>query len=1109
MEEFKSAYPLIHNKAISPRFVTPTLKRPRLLDWLTEHRECRALVIAAGAGYGKTTLLWQWEQTVDFPCYWYKLDRNDRDWTLHISYLVEAVSQHHPGFGRRAHSILRQMGGPGSSRPGVTAFLLAEMHERLHEPCTFIIDDWQYVASVTEVRGLWNQILRDAPPTCRFIFLSRGKPHLQFARFKTHGGYAELRTDDLRLTEPEITELFRDVYSDPLTENEAAELERRTEGWAASLQLVEVSLRERKSQEDRQALIESITATSDSDLFQFLAEEVLDQQTTETRNFLLSTSILQQMTPDLAERLTGVTDGTRRLMQLEHAGLFTYRLDEARYRYHGLFRDFLERQLLEERSESEVTSLHIHAASYFETSSQWPEAIYHYLRAGLQTQAARLIARYGEEVAGEGRLGLADEWLEQLPAKTIRDNARLSLLHGETLGIRGQFEDGLAALQRAKSFFARKGDQRMQALALMKESSVFHVWGRPDAAHSAAKDGLALAPAEDRVLRLRLQGNIAITSLRLYAPLGQALETITRLTAQAAEMGLDHYEAIGLHNTGDLQLEMGDVPRAVKALERAADYWKQLPPNPFSDNYNLTRAYLATGDVGSATEAARFGVARTRNWRPPNTEALCGLSMALLAQGDYEEAVETLRPIVLNHNVGTAADTARIRYLEAAYLRGDLDPECRMVLELLKEGPSDPRLATLREPVIALLDHTLGDCDDNCAERSIAVAATWAERGACLGPVSTALKVAPLLISHGRKDAEGRAAQAILDAIGHGFGQLLRPWLRPLEPHAAALCSVGGNALLARLVNLDSDHWLPLLSTVDWARMPRAGVEDLRAVIERKATRDTTAALAQLPDADFGVLRHALTHRQATRFFLRSMGGLELRKGSWSGMRVRMRRRRTRSLLGLLAAHGSTPVSREVVLELLWPDSDPAAAVNSLNQTLFQLRREIDPDYRNGHSPEYVVSTTDWLQLDSDLVKIDWQEILRKASHASAVGSTEQFAAFVSEVVDGEFLLEARYEDWSAPHRQRVHESVREALLTIAQDTSRPPLARLRLCRAAILLDEFDELAHVALARAMADSGRRPAAIALLRQFAKRLKDEFDEAPSDDLAHAAGLVKSQ
>ncbi len=614
MEEYKSAYPLIHNKVISPRFVTPTLRRQRLLDWLTAHSECRALVIAADAGYGKTTLLWQWEQTVDFPVYWYKLDRNDRDWTLHISYLVEAVSQHHPGFGRRAHSVLRQMGGPGSSRPGVAAFLLAEMHERLREPCTFIIDDWQYVASVTEVRGLWNQILRDAPSTCRFVFASRGKPHLQFARFKTHGGYDELRTNDLRMTEAEITELFQDVYRDPLTPAEASELDRRTEGWAASLQLVEVSLRERKTPEERQALIESITATTDTDLFTFLAEEVLEQQPEETRGFLLATSILQQITPELAERLAGVVDGTRRLMQLEQAGLFTYRLDESRYRYHGLFRDFLENRLGEERSQAEVTSLHIHAASYYETTSQWPEAIYHYLRAGLQTQAARLISRYGEEAVGEGRLGLVDEWLQELPERAIRGNARLSLLHGESLGIRGEFARAQAALQRARDFFERKGDRRMEALALLKESSVLNRWGRPDAALLHCSSGSRrLRPPTIALIRLRLEGNVAITSLWLYRPLTDALQALIRLTAEASRTWVSTTTPpLELHNRRALQLEIGDIAKAVKSLERAAEFWQQLPPNPFADNYNLVRAYLAAGSCRRALDTARLGELRTQ-----------------------------------------------------------------------------------------------------------------------------------------------------------------------------------------------------------------------------------------------------------------------------------------------------------------------------------------------------------------------------------------------------------------------------------------------------------------------------------------------------------------
>ena len=172
MSDNNVAYPLILNKVASPRYATPVLRRSRLLTWLSEVSSCRAVVIAADAGYGKTHLSVGWGTGVDFPCYWYKLDRTDRDWTFHISYLIEAIGKRHRGFGQRANSMLQQMGGPGSSQPGVAAYLLAERCTRLSpRPFTFFIDDWQYVNSVTEVRGLWNQILRDAPPTCRFIFL--------------------------------------------------------------------------------------------------------------------------------------------------------------------------------------------------------------------------------------------------------------------------------------------------------------------------------------------------------------------------------------------------------------------------------------------------------------------------------------------------------------------------------------------------------------------------------------------------------------------------------------------------------------------------------------------------------------------------------------------------------------------------------------------------------------------------------------------------------------------------------------------------------------------------------------------------------------------------
>jgi ATP/maltotriose-dependent transcriptional regulator MalT/DNA-binding SARP family transcriptional activator len=1105
MEELKSTYPLIHNKVTSPRYVTPTLRRARLVDWLTAHAEARALVIAADAGYGKTTLLWQWEREVDFPCYWYKLDRNDRDWTLHISYLVEAISHHYPGFGRRAHSVLRQMGGPGSSRPGVAAYLLAEMHEKLKEPCTFIIDDWQYVAAVTEVRGLWNQILRDAPPSCRFVFASRGKPQLQFARFKTHGGYAELKTDDLRMTEAEIAELFRDVYRDPLTADEAAELERRTEGWAASLQLVEVSLRERHTPEERRALIESLTATSNSDLFAFLAEEVMEQQPEETRNFLLSTSILHQITPEVAERLAGVHDGTRRLMQLEHTGLFTYRLDESRFRYHGLFREFLERRLADERSDAEVMGLHIHAASYFETSSQWPDAIYHYLKAGLQRQAARLIARYGEDVVAEGRLGMVDEWLQQLPGKTIRDNARLSLLHGEALGIGGNWEAALTALERGRAFFERKGDLRMQALALIKLATLYSHWGNPTLGAKASSEALALAPADARDLKLRAEGDLVLTRQWLQSPFQEAQKTLMRLTAEALQLGLDHYTAIGFHNLGQMQLEMGEIDRGLKSLERAASLWNQAVSSPFADNYNLVLGLLLSGDIERADSFAKRGLRATRHWPRVHAQALAAMAKVQITLGKFHEAAETLdADVPLMLDLGSATELALGHFLEAKLLAGEVDSAALRSVDELESRSLDPRMAPNTLPPLASVVHEGKQCTPRCGMAAWETAKEWTKRGGILIGADAILRLAPVLLDHGYGGAESSVADAISRCTTLGTLRFHRFWLRRLIPFAERLAPEFDATQWAALVAADAPSWAPVAISVGLPRFKEPGRSIVLAAVDRHAEPSVIASLAEArPSPDISSLRLRLVTRHAPRLFIGSFGKLLVRRAGWDGSAVDISKKRERQFLSFLVAHSGEAVGRDQVLDALWPDASPSAAVNNLNQTVFQLRRALDPTYRDGASPAYILSSADDIALSPDLVKIDWVELKRRLSKGGN-GDPHQDPdlEFALKVLRGQYLQDSLYEDWSEPPRQRVHQFVRSALLPLVNAQSIDAAMRVRIGTALVALDEFDEPAHIALGRALAKTGRRMAAVKLIRRLSDRLEDELSEAAPASLAEA-------
>jgi DNA-binding SARP family transcriptional activator/tetratricopeptide (TPR) repeat protein len=1113
--EIRTAYPLIQNKVTSPHYVTPTLRRARLIEWLNHHASCRAVVVAAEAGYGKTTLLWQWEREVGFPCYWYKLDRNDRDWSLHVSYLIEAIAQRHPGFGHRAHSMLLQLGGPGSSRPGVAAFLLAEMQERLTEPCTFIIDDWQFVARQTEVRGLWNQILRDAPSTCRFIFLSRAKPQLQFARFRTHGGYGELRTDALRFTEAEIDALFRDIYADPLEATELAELDHRTEGWAASLQLVEVSLREKPSPVERRAFIQSITASSDSDLFAFLAEEVLDQQIEETRNFLLCTSILQQITPELAERMTGVRDGSQLLAELEQRGLFTNRLGDAeeRYRYHGLFRDFLERRLIAERTDAEVVGLHIHAASYYETTLQWPQAIHHYLRAGLQRQAARLIAKYGEEVVAEGRLGLIDEWLDQLPPKAIRDNARLSLLHGEALGtIRGEWDAALGALERGLAFFTRKRDSRMSALAELKLSTHYLYRGDISRSLEAADRGLRDSPADDYETRLRLRGNLSITATWL-----ESLERTERdceaLVAEAKSRGLLHYAAIGHHNLGLVQRSLGRITESLANFEEADRFWGGIPSSPFGDNADFVQALLAAGQVANAELKAIQGELRTRSWPRPNAEAAYGRAHVLVQRGEFAAALRVLRKLLAKREIlGGLEEVVLVLFIQTLHLAADTSDDIEWAAELLGKAGRDPRLSAESATAVALAAHAKGRCAGEC-ERAAQELSIWENKGARFDAACGYVQLAPLRMEHGNI-ARTKPLQALSAAERFGAFEYLRWWLRPYAKSAHLLMrDQGGVSQLLRVAAADLQYWLPYL-VKSLPSLTETDRKDLLTLLMSNPSANVAAALSEIAGTDIAEARSAILRTTAERLYIRAFGPLTIHRGHWDGEQVRVDKKRLRLLLGLLVANRHRTLSRDVALESLWPDHDPAGGVNNLNQAVFQLRRHLDAGSRDPDRPQYVVSNLDAIALDGELVITDLEEVRRLAGRleGATTGSDRQTAAVAMlALIRGEFLADLRYEDWTAGIQQSVAAEVRGPLLQIAMASAPeiPPHVSLRAAEVLTEFDPFDESAQVAMARKLYEMGRRAAARQLLAHFATSVEEELQAPASQEvqeaLADLAGL----
>ena len=311
---------------------------------------------------------------------------------------------------------------------------------------------------------------------------------------------------------------------------------------------------------------------------------------------------------------------------------------------------------------------------------------------------------------------------------------------------------------------------------------------------------------------------------------------------------------------------------------------------------------------------------------------------------------------------------------------------------------------------------------------------------------------------------------------------------------------------------LDAETWRPALVS----SLVRAKGNDRAIVLEaisRVANRETLALLDGMTGSDVVTLRRQLRFLLAPRLFLRTLGGVALHRASWDGPEIHVDKKRVRMLSPSLLRTSDRHSIGDVALDILWPESGANSAINSLNQTVFQLRRYIDANYRGGESPDYVISTSDHVGLNSDLVHTDLAEIRRLPTRL-AIGdwqARQSVAKRAVRLVRGEFLADLRYEDWANRQQLNIHAEVRERLLPIAVSpgTSYDVDVSAQAAGALLNLDPYDEPAILALAACFSQLGRRAASRQVIVDYLKRLETDLDLEPTTQFRNAAadyGLV---
>ncbi len=642
--------PLAEAKLAAPRQRRGIVPRPRLDQELEAAAEAPLTLVAAPAGYGKSTAVRAWSQASESALAWVTLDEADNEPARLWTYVATGVDRIRNGLGRRALNRLR-----GS---GMTIEAIDEVMNGIADfgrPLTLVLDDLQTVTD-SECLASLDYAIERLPPTARLIAITRADPALELARLRARGALREIRTSELAFTAAEARSLLVDRVGLPLDSDQLDILLKRTEGWPAALYLAGLWLRTVKNRD--RAVLEF--GGQHRYVAEYLSHEVLAALDDDRRSFLLHAAALGNFTAELCDVILGRSDSQAVLSELEESNLFVLSLGRREwYRVHALFAEFATARLAAV-DPSRPQTIHRRAAEWCRSRRMVVEAVQHAAAAGDHDLVAELVGEYHLALIRNGRSATLLRWARELPDDLLIQRPVAAV-----------------AAAAAALLVGRMGRERRRLLWLA---------------------GRAIDECPERVGLYEECAMAAVQAAAIDDGPGQAVAHGQR-AVELAGNGVDELLVGALASLARALYLAGDLPEARRAALRAIDH-----PDAFrrAPGYAMAQAVLAmvAADQGRLTsardhaETAREIVGRitsSRSWLGSNVAEALGA--VLCAEGDLPGAERELSYAErFLEEDGASLPHARVivRLAEVRCRRGRLDEAqetLRRALDELSELP--------------------------------------------------------------------------------------------------------------------------------------------------------------------------------------------------------------------------------------------------------------------------------------------------------------------------------------------------------------------------------------------------------------------------------------
>lgn len=730
-----------------------TVIRRRLHDALDAGVRRPLTLISAPPGAGKTVLLGNWIAAggPPGPVAWLSLDASDADRRRFWRAVLEALDRADAG-----DAVSALAAHPQGRVDRLTAALVAALEGR-DEPVVLVLDDFHEVAEA--VHADLDHLLHRPPPALRLVIATRADPPLRLGRLRVQEQLTEIRAPSLALTLDETVQML-DLAGIALADRHVRRLWDHTEGWAGALRLAALSLRDHP---EPGRFVDEF-AGDDRAISDYLISEVMSQLSPDDRRFLFKTAVTGVICGELADALTGRTDGHRRLGRLARGGLLLAPLDRRGewYRYHALFRELLCAELRNDLPE-EVGDLHRRAALWLADSGDDARALLHAVEAGAWDLAARLAGQRWVDLLIRGEVGALRPLIERLPREWTTKDPELALAVASALLDRGDHAGAARLVDSARAAAEHVPQAREARFAVSLAALSLHVARLRGDLRGALETGPALAREE------RLEPGVVEPDLRALALVNLGIAELwtgdaraaglhlERARSAATEAGRDWLVLVAIAHLALLAGTQYDFPRSARHADEAIALAEQ---RGWERTWAAGAAYLARAtaeflwgrgdDAVGTVELAREALHGTQE-RPLRAGLALLRSGALARCGELDTALAVLESGAEEVGDWPLPEAIRVHFAaREAVLRATLGD--RMGAERAVGEGGDPSLPG----AVVLAQLQLADGEWEAARRTVAA---WAkERDGVPTPAAVQAWVVEALALDRLADHDGAAA---------------------------------------------------------------------------------------------------------------------------------------------------------------------------------------------------------------------------------------------------------------------------------------------------------------------------------------------------------------